>query len=213
MAGTSSRRVFVDSGEHAARTIREVFEAVRRPEASYSRWLDFGCGCGRVARHLVRLPFVGDLSGVDVDAEAIRWTASHLPGRYAAIAPDPPTPLGDASRDVVYAGSVFTHLDELRQDAWLAELHRVLRPGGLLIGSTHAPRLIWTRPDVGDDAREQLIRRGFLFAPGAGLSFNDDAAFHSREYLLAHWGKAFGLLHFRESGLNGYQDLAVWQKW
>ena len=213
VAGTSSRRAFVESGERAARTLREVFEAVRRPGASYSRWLDFGCGCGRVARHLARLPFVAELSGVDVDAEAIAWAASRLPGRYAAIAPDPPTPLRDACQDVVYAGSVFTHLDERRQDAWLAELHRVLRPGGLFIASTHSPNLIWTRPDVGDDAREILTRRGFLFASGGGSSFNDDGTFHSREYLLAHWGRAFGLPYFRENGLDGYQDLAVWQKW
>jgi SAM-dependent methyltransferase len=205
--------VFVESGADAARSIREVFEAARRPDSSYPRWLDFGCGCGRVARHLARFPFVAELSGVDVDGEAIRWAASHLPGRYAEIPSDPPTALSGGSHDVVYAGSVFTHLDERRQDAWLAELHRVLRPGGLLIASTHGPSLIWARPDVGDEGREQLSGRGFLFAPGGSSSFNDDGTFHSREYLLAHWGKHFGLLHFRESGLDGYQDLAVWQKW
>jgi ubiquinone/menaquinone biosynthesis C-methylase UbiE len=109
----------------------------------------------------------------------------------------------------VYAASVFTHLPEHRQDTWLHELYRVLRPGGILIASTHSPELTWTRPDLSPEARGALQVKGFVFAPGSG-SFNDDSAFHSREYLLAHWGRLFRNVDHRPFGLTNYQDLAAW---
>ncbi len=212
VSGTSSRATFLSTGREASENIRDVFEASRQPGSRYARWLDFGCGCGRVARHLERTVPIDELWGIDVDEEALRWTASHFRGSYERVAADPPTSLPAAHMDVVYAGSVFTHLSEERQLAWLAELHRVMRPGGLLIASTHAPGLSWSRPDLSEEARRTLARRGFLFAAGGGR-FNDDSAFHSCEYLVATWGRCFGLRHFRENGLNRYQDLSVWQKW
>jgi len=49
----------------------------------------------------------------------------------------PPLPYAAESFDVIYCLSVFTHLNETMQDAWLAELRRVLQPGGLLILTVH----------------------------------------------------------------------------
>ena len=66
----------------------------RSPEAD-RRWLDFGCGCGRVARHLIGSesgPRAGiDYSGVDVDRSQIDWAARHLGGRFEVIPAAPPT--------------------------------------------------------------------------------------------------------------------------
>ena len=147
-----------------------------------------------------------------MDAEAVAWDAAHLPGRYVRLDADPPTPLPASHFDVVYAGSVFTHFDEERQLRWLTELHRILRPGGLLIASSHAPSLSAFRPDLAPEDRERLLSRGFLFAPGSG-PFSEDSAFHSSDYLVKTWGKLFGLQAYRQFALNAYQDLAAWKKW
>jgi SAM-dependent methyltransferase len=114
--------------------------------------------------------------------------------------------------DVVCAGSVFTHLDEISQGVWLREIHRILNSGGLLIATTHSPELIWARPDLSADQRRELEVHGFLFASGDS-GFNEDTAFHTREYLLSVWGSLFGLLRYECFGLNRYQDLHVWRKW
>jgi SAM-dependent methyltransferase len=78
------------------------------------------------------------LTGTDVNADSIAWCSRHIPG--IRVLPNdflPPLPFADASFDVTYNFSVFTHLSETAQKAWAAELLRVLRPGGLLIASTH----------------------------------------------------------------------------
>jgi SAM-dependent methyltransferase len=161
----------------------------------------------------MRFEPIHDLWGVDIDAEAIAWASRHLRGRYLGIARHPPVELPSNSFDVVYSGSVFTHLNEADQSVWLSELHRLLRPGGLLIASTHGPDLTYSRPDLTREEHLRLQTRGFLFAPSPTACFNDDGSFHSKAYLIETWGRLYGLLFFAEHGLDGYQDLSVWRKW
>ena len=53
----------------------------------------------------------------------------------------PPLPLEDESFDLIWSISVFTHLTD-NSLPWLCELHRLLRPGGLLI-ATYMGRWTW----------------------------------------------------------------------
>ena len=209
---TSGRREFERAGSLAAADVLRAFELCRRPGRAYPRWLDFGCGVGRVTRHVERSGFALELHGVDVDADAIRWLgASHPPGRFAACGRLPPTDLPASFFDVVYAVSVFTHFDEAMESAWLGELARLLSPGGLLIASTLSTVLTFTRPDLTVDQHREMNERGFLFAPGGG-TFNDDAAFEARSRVERVWGAKLTPRHFEEHGLAGYQDLSVWEK-
>lgn len=200
----SSRAHFLTVGEQAARDIIDIVPKVE------GRWLDFGCGSGRVARHILAFRGV-TMSGADVDGQAALWCTRHLPGYFRIIDPDPPLPFDAASFDVVYAVSVFTHFDEATQFRWLAELRRVVRNGGFLVASTHAPELTYNRPDLSRADHEQLNARGFVFIRGSG-AFNDDSAFHSAAYLAREWPRTgFELVEHRPAGLNGYQDLSLWQ--
>ena len=211
MALTSRRDDFLRIGAEAAADVLETFALARDADGAYPRWLDFGCGPGRVARHLARHAEIRELWGVDVDRASVAWAAAHLPGRFATVEPDPPAALPESAFDVVYAGSVFTHFDEARQRRWLAELARLLRPGGLLIASTHGPSLAAFRPDLSDAQRQDLARRGFLFAPGGG-PFSEDSAFHSAEYLAETWSRHFSIVLHRPYGLNRFQDLVACRK-
>ena len=212
VSGTSSRREFLEVGRSAAADVLRGFEAARRSGRGYARWLDFGCGSGRISRHLIESPAVEELHGTDVDVEAIRWASRNLPaGRYSVNRSEPPLEFPPEHFDVVVAGSVFTHLDENPQRAWLAELLRTLRPGGLLIACTHSPNLTFMRPDLTEGQHAALKRQGFLFAAGGGR-FNEDGAFHSRLYLESEWGKLFRQRLFEEYGYCRFQDLSVWEK-
>jgi len=108
--------------------------------------LDFGCGCGRTSRHWQR-----PIHGTDIRPELVAWCQQHLPGVYSVNDPEPPTLYSDASFDVVYAVSVFTHLTVDRQQQWLAEFARIIRPGGLLLLTTHGDRSAAENEALRDD--------------------------------------------------------------
>ncbi len=98
------------------------------------RVLDWGCSSGRLIRHWTDLATTGgEVWGTDLCATALNWATENLspPFRFFQGTTRPRLPLPDASIDLVYANSVFTHIREL-WDAWLMELRRVIRPGGLL---------------------------------------------------------------------------------
>jgi SAM-dependent methyltransferase len=111
--------------------------------------LDVGCGIGRMARPLARhLSPAGSYDGFDVDRAAIDWCrrryrrlgnfrflhADLRNGRYNAAGTGSAAayrfPYADARFDVVLAASVFTHLVQDEAERYLAEIARVLRPGG-----------------------------------------------------------------------------------
>ena len=109
-----------------------------------ARILDFGCGCGRVVQHFHGLHEDCDFYGTDIDAEAILWCQNHLVslGEFVANGNWPPLPFPDEHFDLVYAISVFTHLPEDMQLAWLEELRRVTKKGGYLLLTTHGEELL-----------------------------------------------------------------------
>jgi SAM-dependent methyltransferase len=209
---TSSRREFLDAGEAAFHDVIAAMRECAREGETYGRWLDFGCGCGRFARHVERLPEVVSLHGVDVDARAIGWLQRHSwRGSYLAIGENPPIPFPDASFDCVCAISVFTHLPEGLQLAWLGEIRRLLRPGGLLLASTHSEQLTFTLPFLTAGQHEELRQRGFLFVPGL-QTYKEDGTFHTLEYLARRWSELFDLVIHKPLGLAGFQDLSVWRR-
>jgi SAM-dependent methyltransferase len=95
--------------------------------------LDFGCGAGRLLRFFPRRTSGQELWGVDINAEYMTWCQNHLspPFLFATTTTLPHLPFEDNYFDLVYCGSVFTHVTDLA-DAWFLELRRVLRKGGRL---------------------------------------------------------------------------------
>ena len=112
--------------------------------------LDFGCGCGRLARQLLQQPTPpARYLGIDLHRGMIEWCGAHLapaaPGfRFehhdvysAGLNPGEkpstlPFPVADEDVSLVIACSVFTHLVEDQAVHYLRECRRVLRPGGSL---------------------------------------------------------------------------------
>ena len=207
---TSSRKEFRRVAREGSADVLGAFRAARRPEEGWSRWLDFGCGCGRLSRELIADDSERKLTGVDPDAAAVRWARRHLGGEFRAIDRRPPISLPAGAFDVAVAISVFTHMGEDLQREWLAELHRLLRPGGLLVVSTLGPARLNLVPGLTAEQSADFEARGFLFAPGGG-PFNGNGAFHSRAYLEETWRALFRLRDFRPEGLIGFQDLSVWE--
>lgn len=105
--------------------------------------LDFGCGCGRLIRFLVPCAATADLHAADVNPDLVAWCQANLRGVSArTTGVEPPLPWSDGQFDLVYSLSVLTHLPEDALGPWLRELARILRPGGILVATTHGPRAL-----------------------------------------------------------------------
>jgi len=102
------------------------------------RVLDAGCGGGRNLIYLLRNGY--DVFATDADAAAVRHVqrlaaslAPSLPAANILVAPVEQMPFHDAFADVVLSSAVLHFArDDAQFDAMVAEMWRVLKPGGML---------------------------------------------------------------------------------
>lgn len=126
------------SGELTAKflvTITNKYFSNGHPLQSMYEW---GCGPARIVRQLG--PIYGnsvEIYASDYNPETIEWCSKHIPAvRFIKNELQPPLPYADNKFDFVYAVSVFTHLSEANGLQWAKELHRILKPGGILLITT-----------------------------------------------------------------------------
>ncbi|HLY34988.1 MAG TPA: class I SAM-dependent methyltransferase [Jatrophihabitantaceae bacterium] len=179
--------------------------------------LDWGCGHGRVVRHFAREHAVTQAWGVDIDAENVGWLAENLPGIHASAVPLlPPSDLPSSHFDFVYAISVMTHLTHDMQEAWLAEIKRIAKPGAI-IALTFAgpasvafaskfltPAYVQTWQSTGfDDSlpSEDLVDK---IADADYYRNTKQSAQYTREL----WGRYFEVIDIHPCAF-GYQDIAI----
>ncbi len=212
VAGTPEADWFLESGRLADEAIRDILNHDGAPIEALGAILDFGCGCGRVTRRWVGLRGIR-VYGSDRDERAIEWCRRNLPfAQFETNGLAPPLAFDDEAFDLVYALSVLTHLPEELQLLWLRELHRVLRPGGRLLVTTHGAHYLRRL----DDAERTRFEAGELVlrweeAAGSNLC----AAYHPRSYVertLLPTG--FELVEFVAEGAKGNpaQDLYLLRK-
>jgi SAM-dependent methyltransferase len=153
--GTSSMipprsMVFVGVGDFEAigREFRRYFVEVAGLKPA-DRVLDVGCGIGRMAVPLTDYLTAGEYHGFDIVKKGIDWCQSRITPRFPNFhfqhsdvynrhynsggtiqARAYRFPFGDASFDFVFLTSVFTHMLAPDLERYLAEIARVLKPGG-----------------------------------------------------------------------------------
>jgi len=133
-----SNEEYLASGQRDVRDMLQILQAADVSLESLGNILEFGCGDGRMIRCFDQLADGREVWGADIDAGRIIWCKQHLtpPFRFVTTTTVPHLPFEDRYFGFIYAGSVFTHIDDLA-DAWLAELRRILRPGGALFITVH----------------------------------------------------------------------------
>lgn len=126
--------------------------------------LDVGCGTGGTTRHLA-----GGMSVVGCDAAADALHLARRRGLDCLVQADASSlPFRDGAFDVALSLDVIEHHDD---DAEVvAELHRVLRPSGLLLATVPAFDALWGPHDVLSHHRRRYRLRPFVgLLEGAGF--------------------------------------------
>ncbi|MCW2957837.1 MAG: class SAM-dependent methyltransferase [Solirubrobacterales bacterium] len=189
--------------------------------------LDFGCSSGRILRVLAALKPEADCVGCDPNGGAIEWAAAHLPmARFFTSPTAPPLELADASVDRAYAISIWSHFDAPSALTWLDEMHRVIKPGGALLVTTHGLDTLGQQlnqdvmtADSAAEAMETMLRDGHKYFdvfgedgdwgvkhPGWGNSYT------GVDWLAANVTPAWSIRLFRPAMLAQNQDVFVLER-
>lgn len=139
--------------------------------------LDFGCGVGNsvpfLRRHLPR----ATLTAADISPRSLEVARERFPGLADYRLFDGRTlPFADASFDVAFAACVFHHIPAADQPGLLAELHRVVKPGGRLFLFEHNPVNPLTRHAFNTcpfDEGAEMIPAGVLTARLRAAGFGE----------------------------------------
>jgi SAM-dependent methyltransferase len=125
------------------------------------RVLDLGCGAGRFVAALTGAG--ADAVGVDVAEAALERARAVAPGAdLRLLEPDGSIPLEHGSVDLVWCSEVLEHVADVGY--LLAEVRRVLRPGGRLLvtvpyhGRVQAAAIALTRFEAHFDPLGQHLR-------------------------------------------------------
>ena len=133
----------MSDGFASYRLFRNLYERHVSPIVHCGNILDFGCGWGRIIRFFLKDVKPSRLLGVDPVEEMValckqqnRWCG------FERIPFVPPSQLKGSTFDLIYSFSVFSHLSEEMHKKVLAELSRLLKPGGLLMVTTRGREFI-----------------------------------------------------------------------
>lgn len=220
--GASNIDVLIVQARKIAGAIQAQLEALGVGEDACV--LDFGAGIGRVAMPLheaTNLP----THACDVNGGAIKYLSSQLPDVACEVTNfSPPLPYADDTFDAVYSISLWTHFPEDAALAWLEEIKRILKPGGVAMLSTSGTKVIEVRAerrDAGwsDYTVKDLERAGVLYEeyknlsdqapayPGVTSSYGLTA--HHPDYIRETWSKVMTVEDILIEAIDGIQDLVI----
>lgn len=208
--------------------ITEVLDSIGESIQGNQTVLDFGASSGRIVKTLSTVYPTTHFYGCDPNQAAIQWATEHLPKVQMFVSPElPPLPQENASFDLIYAISIWSHFAESSALEWMQEMHRVLKPGGYFLWTTHGFGSLahyWKQNAMKGDAlketEEALEKNGFHFIDvfrgkddwGVGKS-NWGQAFISPSYVLKNMLPiGWKLCSYAHRRSEGNQDVYLFQK-
>jgi SAM-dependent methyltransferase len=208
---------YAERGRNVVALIEETLVAAGREVEDVERWLDFGCGYGRVLRFLLERVPAERVSASDVIAEGVEFCRSEF-GVTALRSQPELASVQLGCFDFVYAISVLTHLDERNSVDFLRLLGDSLTEGGIALFTTHGE---WSLTHPGhygseyetraEEIRAAVRERGIFYVPYDFASDGYGMTWHSREFVETAMAELQPLL-FKPRGLDGHQDVYAYRR-
>lgn len=189
--------------------------------------LDFSCGPARLTQYLPWLAPEANIFGCEIEQDLVERAQRACPGgEFKLSGGQPPLDYPDNSFDFIFSYSVFTSLSEQGHKAWLKDLSRVLRPGGVMLHTTHSyeniRRVALFHPQIlgafqlPEPVNQFIVsNRGYYYVPYGEDSPEYGLTIISTEYIAEHWPMITGLnlMEHAVSAMEGYpsgpQDFVV----
>lgn len=205
---------------------RYLIAAAREHGVTPATYLDIGCASGRVLRHMAQeLPGLRAI-GCDINRLHVEWCNRYLPRNCEVFHSHsiPSLPLPDNAVDVISAYSVFTHIEAM-ETAWLMELRRILRPGGIAWITVHSektledmqpgwplwdPVMLHPEAPVKLDGNRHFKGDRLVLRWQAERSYSSNV-FYKLDYLERSWSRILEIAEVRRR-FPSFQDVLILKK-
>ncbi|CAN5827762.1 hypothetical protein BH11BAC3_BH11BAC3_14900 [soil metagenome] len=139
-------------------TAAEMLEWTRKYLPPNPAILEWGCGVARVIRHIPDLVKNLRVYGTDINRAMINWDTENIRNvTFSVNDYKPPIKFDNNQFDLVFALSVFTHIEDEFQEAWLKEISRIVQTDGIFLFTTHGVRY---RENLTSNQTEELKSKG-----------------------------------------------------
>jgi SAM-dependent methyltransferase len=142
-------------------TAKEIIEWTSKYLKGQYKILEWGCGVARIVRHIPDLIDKNSIVfGIDINEEMINWNLANIPNvNFKKNDYYPPALFDNDEFNVVFALSVFTHIEVKFQSKWLAEIHRIISDDGIFLFTTHGKKY---EINLDEKGKEVLDNQGAL---------------------------------------------------
>jgi SAM-dependent methyltransferase len=208
-SGGIDYRAYYNSGKASAGAIARLALPYLKPDCA-ARILEWGCGPARIVQHIpgAFAAVKPAVYATDYNGRTISWCRNAIQSvSFEMHGLSPPLPFEDASFDLVYCVSVFTHLSENAHYEWLKELRRVVAPGGVVMMTVHGDKFQRNL----FPAEKSAYRNGQLVVRGAVKEGSRIySSYHSPAFMQNFLGASNIVLHepHPDPSISGGQD--VW---
>jgi len=221
--GYGTEEDWLNAGKKDIDTIKGLLTSSDFSIRSGNRILELGCATGRMIRWLADIAEECEIWGVDIETRLTVWCQENLtpPFNFATVTTTPHLPFEDRYFDLIYCGSVFSHIDDLA-DAWLLELRRIMRPGGrayITVQDKHSADLVisgkfshpWFKRLLLSHDRSGYLRKNNYYKLSITPGSQNSQVFYDIDYLTNHWGRILKIISVTPEAF-GFQTAVLMEK-
>jgi SAM-dependent methyltransferase len=215
---------YLSVGASALANIEETLTACNRTFADVRTCLDLPCGHGRVLRWLQGRIRPEGISACEIDREAADFCHQEFGVKALYSSDDPRQITFPDTYDLIWVGSLFSHLGSEKSFALFERFVEILNPGGVMVFTTQGESC-FTNPGVGGyskrfpaiegQLRESYARDGYCHTPYQPGGYYG-MAIYSEDYLKRTMAERFPgrvrLARFAARGWDHHQDVWSYQK-
>ena len=215
---SGDERHYFSVGESALESIEIALLAARRSKSSIRRILDIPCGHGRVLRYVKAAFPEAEITACDLARDAVDYCASVF-GVIPIYSKQQPKQIKlKGGYDLIWCGSLLTHLDESRSANFLSLFNSLLSENGILIFTLHGISCVYAVREgyfsynLDEAGKKQLQRRfaqrGYWYANYPDRK-NYGIAFTAPSWVAKQFLQLpdFRLLTHTEMGWDNHQDV------